>query len=387
MQKYVKRFWIFGLVIVLAISAATMTTTLAAKAGTVYDDMDALFRSTLGDILDYEDTDDTIVSADKQTIYDISLHELGVLYDFTYNGQSGFAVIIYDGAPTVTEVYTDASSPYNNDSYMNVYVTQGVYWYFDGSHYYDCETDLPISDESISTFEDTAYMGDVDLQYSSETVEYTYRSETKYNILSSIPTYTHASTNGCVAVAGSNIIGYYDKTYTNLIPNYEPGRTVFGKYRFNAQDGVTMAMGEQLYSDMGIVTGATVAQFKSGFQKYVNRQGYNVGYSSLMSWGSLNYNAAKTTVQNGTAIALFMKQYRATVITAGDSHDELEYEISNGNHAAAGFGCLEVNYTFANGSTRTDKYVHCSTGLGLYRNAYVNINAVQIVDALAVNIS
>lgn len=53
--------------------------------------------------------------------------------------------------------------------------------------------------------------------------------------------------------------------------------------------------------------GATVSQFKIGMQKYVKRQGYNVSYGSLMSWGSFKYDSAKIAVQAGKPIALFIK--------------------------------------------------------------------------------
>lgn len=144
----------------------------------------------------------------------------------------------------------------------------------------------------------------------------------------------------------------------------------------------------QLYIDMETgADGATVSQFKIGMQKYVKRQGYNVSYGSLMLWGSFKYDSAKTAVQAGKPIALFIKNYRDAKIVNQDGYDSIEYEITNNNHSIAGFGCLEVNYTLAGNKTRTDQYVYGALGFGLYGKGYVNIAKVTIVDALTVTIS
>ena len=108
--------------------------------------------------------------------------------------------------------------------------------------------------------------------------------------------------------------------------------------------------------------GTSVSQFKNGMKSYINKHGYSVSFQSLMAWGKFTFSS-------------------------GDNYEILSYEATNGNHAVAGFGCLEVEYTLADNTIRTDKYVHCSLGVGLYLNGYVNINMVKINDALAITIS
>lgn len=103
--------------------------------------------------------------------------------------------------------------------------------------------------------------------------------------------------------------------------------------------------------------GTSVSQFKSGIKKYVNRQGYSLSFQSLMSWGKIKYDTVKATVQQGKAIALFLLGYRGITITQNEGYDILTYEYTTANHVVAGFGCLEVNYTFADNSTRTDRYL------------------------------
>lgn len=371
-----------------ALLLAPSVNALKAGAAVRYDELDNLFQATLNGILGYENVEEASISAEKEMLYDIELNELGVVYDFIYNGQDGFAILIDDGEVKVTEITTDGSSPYSDEA-TNVYVSEGLYWYNDGGQFYDCISDLPISDEAIETVSETAYFGAIEFKYSSEQINYTYRSETPYNISWSIPMYDYGDKNGCVPIAGTNLIAYLDKTFPNLIPEYEPGTTFLGQYRFKSGNDTIYAVSDTLYADMGVTTskGATISDFRSGMKKYVNRQGYNISFSSLMSWGKIKFDTAKSIVQQGKPIALFLSGHTSTTIATDEGRDILNYESSNGNHAVAGFGCLEVNYTFSNNSTRTDRYIHCAMGVGLFQNGYLNIGSAKINEALAITIS
>lgn len=377
------------LLIVCLIAGLMPVAKLAAKADVV-DDMDKLFRTTIAEVFDYENISETQITAEKNNLYDVDLNELGMCYDFTYESERGFALIILDDEEIkVSEIYTNESSPYSKD-YKSIYVTQGVYWYYIDGVYYDCITNIRISETALQELSLSAFRGMPELQYSTETVNYLYRTENKYNILSSIPAYIYGKDNGCVPIAGTNLIAYYDKTYTNLIPNYEPGKTVLGTYRFNQQNETMEGVYDQLHVDMGTNiggAGTTALQFRSGFQKYVKRAGYSVSFDNLMSWGNFDFSAAKSAVQAKKGIALFIHKYKALTITQNDNQDVLTYEYTNSDHAIAGFGCLEVNYTFADDSTRTDKYIHGSLGLGIYKTGYINVDMVDIATALAITIS
>ncbi len=381
---------VIGLTVTFALALlAPSLTNLKANAVVRYEVIDTLFQKTLNGVLDYESVEQASVSAQKETLYDIKLNDLGVLYSFRYNDQEGFAIIIDDGDLKVTELYTAGESPYS-DEQQKIYVSEGVYWYSEDDQFYDCITNLPISVEGIETVSATAYFGAVEFTYSAELINYMYRSETPYNILFSIPTYDYGKTNGCVPIAGTNLIAYLDKTYSNLIPDYEPGTTFLGRfYRFKAVNDTIYTLSDTLYADMGATTnnGATVSQFRSGMKKYVNRQGYAIGYESLMSWGKLKFDRAKTVVEEGKPIALFLSGYTSTTIATEEGRDALNYETTAGNHAVAGFGCLEVSYTFSDNSTRADRYIHCAMGVGLYQNGYINVGSAKIDEALAITIS
>lgn len=349
-----------------ALLLAPSVNALKAGAAVRYDELDNLFQATLNGILGYENVEEASISAEKEILYDINLEELGVLYSFRCDEQEGFAILIDDGELKVTEITTDGSSPYEDEA-TNVYISEGLYWYNDDGVFYDCISDLPISEETIETVSETAYFGAIELKYSSEQINYTYRSETPYNILWSIPTYDYGKLNGCVPIAGTNLIAYLDKTYPNLIPDYEPGTSFLGRYSFKSGNDTIYAVSDILYADMGatISSGATISDFRSGMKKYVNRQGYNISFSSLMSWGKIKFDTAKSVVQQGKPIALFLSGHTSTTITTGEGYDMLNYETSNGNHAVAGFGCLEVTYPTAAVGMFSFSYAASSNGASL----------------------
>ena len=225
---------------------------ISTKAEVRYNEIDRLFENTITEIFDYEQTEGGAkVEAEKEWLYDINLCELGVLYDFAYKDKEGFAIIIDDGDVKVTEIYTEGKNPYSKENVKNVYVMEGMYWYSDRGNYYESETGTEIGKETLEKVSESAYKGVEKLQYDTERVEFIYRTETPYNVLSSIPTCTYGHLGGCVPIMGTNLIVYYDKTYTNLIPNYEPGRSILGRYRFNVENETTAALTDTLQKDMG----------------------------------------------------------------------------------------------------------------------------------------
>lgn len=113
-----------GTIIVLAGLLLVPSLSLTkASAAVRYEEIDVLFQETLKGILSYENVDQASIAAQKEKLYDIELNELGVVYDFTYDEQEGFAIIIDDGTLKVTELTTAGSSPYA-DEQQKVYVHQ-----------------------------------------------------------------------------------------------------------------------------------------------------------------------------------------------------------------------------------------------------------------------
>lgn len=287
-----------ALILVIVLITGTLTVQNYVASASFTDDADRLFMTTIGQILDYEESEDTSMIIERETVYDIDLIPLGLVYQFSYDDKNGFMMIVsIDGILTVTETITDGVSPYTAVIGMFVYVTQLEYWYYDNYVMRFCESGDEVPEEWIEEYRDNAFFGASNLMYTDEIIYYTYRSQIAYNILSSIPDYTYGLENGCAAVAGTNIICYLDKICTNLIPNYNPGISFLSYYYYNAQNDTTKALTATLHSEMKTNTtqpGTTQNQFENGFKTYTARQGYTTSFTSI--YRSVNYQSAINAV-------------------------------------------------------------------------------------------
>lgn len=109
--------------------------------------------------------------------------------------------------------------------------------------------------------------------YTTEVVrrDFISREKTKYDLAILPPCYTYApAVSSCAAVAGSNLIGFYDRYNEDLIPNHKSGSLIAGvAYSYSSQDSETFALAHTLYDYMGTdETGTTEAQFVDGIKKF-----------------------------------------------------------------------------------------------------------------------
>mgnify|MGYP002799473307 CR=1 FL=1 len=135
-----------------------------------------------------------------------------------------------------------------------------------------------------------------------------YESTTEF-ISITCPSYnTITQENSCAPMAATIVIAYYDVTLTNLIPNFEPGYTYNGQFRFYPNSNTTLHLKEHLYDLMGTNesgAGTSVSQFKSGMTEYVNGQGYSIQYNSI----GRNVSTARSYFQNQTPVVLFLNSF------------------------------------------------------------------------------
>lgn len=215
------------------------------------------------------------------------------------------------------------------------------------------------------------------------TLEMTDYMAPNYDRMISLP-------NDCAPVAGAIIAGFYDYTYTNLIPNYTSVVFYNNRYYLNAQSTQVNATITSLYSSMqtNSTIGTTFNNFKNGFASYVQGQGYSISYTSVMSWGSFSLSSFISQVNNGKPVALFLQTFKyveSGKFTTSGNTDTLIVLQSTESHVCVAYGYKIVNYY--NGSTnfRTDTYLMVSLGNDTY--GYLNINDTSVIDeAIAVSI-
>ncbi len=121
--------------------------------------------------------------------------------------------------------------------------------------------------------------------------------------------------NYCGAMAGRNVVGFYDRWCTNLIPNYTPGMvTGTGIYRYYpdmevpATDGVLADLYDLML--IGQVGGTTSQNFKNGLRDYVEGKGYSISYSSFYdSTTSVNLTQLTNMINQNKVGVVMCTQY------------------------------------------------------------------------------
>lgn len=184
--------------------------------------------------------------------------------------------------------------------------------------------------------------------------------------------------NGCGAVAGGITVGFYDKYYENLIPDWT---AYYSTGRYKGQDGTyVQGLLFDLYDRMQtnvVAEGVSETEFKNGLKSYVVDHGYNLQYTSLGVGNNFNYSTFKTAVNNNQPTVLFVQPSNIYLLAEHENEDILTSGNISGNHVMVAYGYYEVKYTLSNG-TRTDKYLYVATGMSgtssaLYKiGSYVN---------------
>lgn len=384
-------------VLILAAMAVSLLGGISAFAQVSMEECDKCFQTTMNALLDEEDVKGNKISAVRKPVYDIKLEQLGYIYEFETAVSDGYAIIICDeGNYVAIEVFPDAQSPYAECSKeeQNVFVnTMSYYKAVDGA-ICDIASCKEIPEEAISILEENAILysgsGVATPEYEKVVVEYQGApSEDYYKMSYRTPQYFNVGLTGaCAAVAGGNLIGYYDRYYEDLIPNHAAGEMKGNYYYYNLMDSYVTESIKVLYDDMGgDGNGITEANFKNGMQKYCSRKGLNCDFKSLKSGSSLNYDAVKSSMKSGQPVALLLSTYNVCTWGFGDQYDYFNYEIYSGNHVMAGFGYRDTTYTLTNGSKSNYNFIYVATGFANPTNAYFNINyKTNIVSAYSVNI-
>ena len=252
-----------------------------------------------------------------------------------------------------------------------------------------CAT-LKKEDDELRFCDTIVYNGTNDNNHTTEIVRRDYISKQKemFDLAIMYPDFTSSpAVSSCAAVAGANLLAFYDRYDENLIPNHVSG-TLFGTgYVYRMEDEATFALTQLLYDYMGTdETGTTEAQFFDGLKAYCKTKNRSVSTISCMSYGSFNFSLAKTYIHENLPIVFFVGGYNVGHLSEEDHYDSVGYIISPANHVMVGFGYKEINYVTTTGNA-TDYYFEVASGLDGQPSGVYNINyKTKIIDAVAVNI-
>ena len=184
-----------------------------------------------------------------------------------------------------------------------------------------------------------------------EEVEYTRKVDSIFFFEGELPQYNYGGPNGgkaCALNATANIIGYYDKWYPQLIPNFT---SYFfysnGQLGYNFQNAAVSAMMYDLIDVMGnVANGYTVSQVKNGLVAYTSGKGLFAAYSSVMQSGSFSFDKYVYEMSVGRPVFLGLSQYHMAEIGTSGNTDYLgySYPLTNDNHAMVGYGYRIIQY-------------------------------------------
>lgn len=352
-----------------------------------------LFTSTLNELIASSHIEHAQVSYTTEKVYDMEFNELGCLYDFTVNDLSGYAVMIYyEGQFDVSEIHLDAENPYKDCPGRKIYPAPSLYLYYSDGNFYDAATDLPFSDDAVATISDIAFCGgEAPVESASQRIYYEYHTDPSFWLCAYPPDYIGISgmNNICVAIAAGNIIGFWDRYKPELIPDYEPGSLWNDMYFYDSDRGPVDDCIRQLATDMNAGSGTTVTECKNGMTTYCNRAGYTITYTNLMSGGTFGYDSAKAKFHAGDPIMIFSEGFTVYVYMPSpeEGYDSYMGITCAANHAMAGFGYMDVSYTFSDGSTSSANYIYVASGQSTISAGYYNIRTHSINDAFSVHIS
>ena len=248
---------------------------------------------------------------------------------------------------------------------------------------------------------DEGYGGEGQSANASYTIEYDYYVEHREYYVSAAPSYssvTEEQTNNCASKAGANIIGYYDRYYPELIPDFEPGYLYpnnaylyFPKANLQPLNNLITALYYMMNTNV-TAPGATEQDFKDGLTEYVEDHGYDIGFSSFHNNStSVNYTAVQQMVQQKKVGVLLCSKYNFIFsinhLSSGNSTliSKRDYNIS---HMMMVYGYLIIDYYKDGSCIASETYLQVSSGFADGSQGYIKMNDYLTIDnALVVSIS
>lgn len=241
------------------------------------------------------------------------------------------------------------------------------------------------------------YNGSTYVGAETETISYATKTDEEIFIDGGLPKYCDVDPdlkNTCANVAGAITLGYFDKDYNELIPNFTAVRVIKDKILYATQTSAVQDVIASLYDKMQTNTlgnGTTVEQFKSGLTQYVNEQGRNITFSQVVNDRQVNFSAYKNAINEKKPVVFFVSKYTMLAIYdfKKDEHtDELYKLYYSGDHMVVGYGIREISYYNADGSLKKQlTFLRVATGYSDDALAYVLLDdRITVVDGYKVNI-
>ena len=194
--------------------------------------------------------------------------------------------------------------------------------------------------------------------------------------------------NACGAVAGAEIVAFYDRYFPDLIPDWTPYYMSNNNYRM--QDSVVIpAIIRELYTLMRTNVddvGVSKSDFISGLNSYITGKGHQISYQSVKGISGINYQQCKNAIDSNKVILLFVSPTTVYTLTEANNYDILQPKKIAGAHIMLAYGYLQMQYYNNSGLFRTDTYLCVSTGRDEFPMAFYRVDAKTTNYAYVINI-
>jgi len=335
-------------------------------------------------------------------LYNQNLKITGRQYDFTIGNVKGYALLaeikgVNETFYEVEELFNEKESPFKNCKGLPVFITHRVYLDYKNNAFYNVIDNAPVSETLVAelAYKGFGYYGGGAYVEKIQTVSYSTKTTESYSIPYDLPNYFGRvnEVTGCANTAGAIVIGYYDRFFENLIPNYKSYIKVGKIIRYKTGTDEVLDLVEQLYQLMGTDVahlGTTFTEFQNGMSRYVTDKGYTYSTIDVFTDGSFDIEKYKISVQNEKPVALFLSGYALiNEITEAENSDTISSGYSADSHVAIGCGYKIDTYYNSNGTVQGVRtYLKVASGSDIYGIGYLNINGLGQMDrAISITIS
>lgn len=241
------------------------------------------------------------------------------------------------------------------------------------------------------------YCGGTDYTVATESFGYATKEVEEYSINSSFPNYYCVNgelKNSCANSAGATIVGYFDRYYPDLIPDYTPGRTKNSKYIYYSMSyyaGLKQVVIDDLYSRMLTNVGregTTQNNYRAGLSSYVSSKGLSITYNSVMTNGAFDLGKAKVQFANESPISLFLSGFNFSTFTDENNQISIQKRLYNSTHVAVAYGYVKTKYFNENGGLIKEiTYLKVATILNEVTGVYILNTYGNLDDAESAHIS
>ena len=243
------------------------------------------------------------------------------------------------------------------------------------------ETTEPVSDRYYDSYITSPYAVE------SEFIYYSKRAgDVPVTTTNLAPTYypNPDLANSCGPTAGAVVVGFYDKYYENLIPNFTAYYPATGKYKPKDKVYVPAVM-QGLYTLMRTNiddVGVSEKDCLNGLEDYIQEKGYQVNYKPVKnSAGAFQFTTVKNAIDNNKPVLLFCDEAKMVSVAVGDGYDKIVTSVIQSKHVVVAFGYNIIQYyNSKNELFRTDTYLVVSTGLSIISVDYISVNSTSWLD-------